>query len=127
MKVHFSYFRILLTLLIILAVALPASAAKDEFDRSDGALGGNWSSHSDMVIKSGRLHNQSSTTGWNSFLSVYNVVNANEATIYWPASGSGSVASTRLSCTTTCAPWWRSTSRRAKTISSSEAPMATTL
>ncbi|RPI00710.1 MAG: hypothetical protein EHM72_08445, partial [Calditrichaeota bacterium] len=89
MKVHFSYFRILLTLLIILAVALPASAAKDEFDRSDGALGGNWSSHSDMVIKSGRLHNQSSTTGWNSFLSVYNVVNANEVTIYWPASGSG--------------------------------------
>lgn len=91
MKVNPVNFKSLLTLLMTLAMNLPLLAAKDEFNRADGALGGNWAAHSDMVIKSERLHNKSTstTTGWNSYAAVYNVVNANEATIYWPTTGNG--------------------------------------
>ena len=91
MKVNHLNLKIMLTLLLTLMMTLPSFAAKDEFDRADGPLGSNWSAHTDMVIKSGRLHNNSSsaTTGWNSYIAVYNVVNANEATIYWPTAGNG--------------------------------------
>ncbi|MDZ7369799.1 MAG: Ig-like domain-containing protein [candidate division KSB1 bacterium] len=90
MKVKSGWNKILLIVLTA-ATVYPLHAAIDEFNRPDGPLGSNWAAHSDMVIRSGRLHNNSSSTtaGWNSFIAVFNVINANEATIYWPTAGNG--------------------------------------
>lgn len=79
----------ILAALIVLTLSVTAFAERDDFDRPDGPLGGNWASHSDMVIKSGRMHNQSSAAGWDKYLAVYNFENANEATIFWPQEGNG--------------------------------------
>ena len=76
-------FRISSLGLIILSLTLVAAvwAATDDFERADGPLGSSWAAHADMVILNGNLHNQSSTTGWDSFIAVYNVSNPNEAII----------------------------------------------
>ena len=89
MKVNFSSPKQVTIWILILLLALPLYAAVDQFDRANGALGGNWAAHSDMVILNQRLHNQGATSGWDSYLAVYNVADANEATIYWPTDGNG--------------------------------------
>ncbi|NOY57640.1 MAG: hypothetical protein GXO75_01730, partial [Calditrichaeota bacterium] len=75
----------LLTVSVLWAAG--AWAATDNFERADGALGASWDANTDLVILNGNMHNQSSTTGWDSFLAVYNVSNPNQATILWPANG----------------------------------------
>ena len=89
MKVNLNSPKLLFILILVLSLAIPIFAASDDFNRSNGSLGGNWAAHSDLVILDGRLHNQGATGGWDSYLAVFNSADANEATITWPTAGNG--------------------------------------
>ena len=81
--------RYILAGLIVLSLTASAWATTDTFERTGPSLGVNWAAHSDLVIQNGRLHNQSSTVGWNTFLAVFNETGNNRATIHWPLAGNG--------------------------------------
>lgn len=89
MKVNLSFAKLFLITILTLAMTVPLFAARDDFNRADGPLGGNWAANTNLVIESGRMHNQGTTTGWDNYLAVFNVVDANEATIFWPSEGNG--------------------------------------
>ena len=89
MKVNFTSPKILALLILTFILAVPLFAATDDFNRANGPLGGNWAANTNLVIDSGRMHNQGTTGGWDSYLAVYNVEDANEATITWPTAGNG--------------------------------------
>ncbi|MDZ7725741.1 MAG: Ig-like domain-containing protein [candidate division KSB1 bacterium] len=74
---------------IILSLTASAWATTDNFERTGPSLGVNWAAHSDLIIQNGRLHNQSSTAGWNTFLAVFNETGNNRAAIQWPDAGNG--------------------------------------
>jgi len=89
MKTRQSVSLILTSFILFTVFVVTAGATTDDFERSGPALGANWAAHSEMVIQNGNLHNQSSTTGWNTFLAVYYVTGANEAIVHWPQNGDG--------------------------------------
>ncbi|MBN1481245.1 Ig-like domain-containing protein [candidate division KSB1 bacterium] len=89
MKVNLSSPKITLLFSLIICLSISSFAAVDDFERGNGPLGSNWAANTNMVILDGRLHNQGATAGWDSYLAVFNVEGANEATITWPTAGDG--------------------------------------
>lgn len=89
MKVNLSNPKITMIFAFIFGLFVLSFAAVDDFERSNGPLGSNWAANTNLVILDGRLHNQGGTAGWDSYLAVFYVEGANEATITWPAAGDG--------------------------------------
>ncbi len=84
-------FQIAIAVLLSLTAFAFAQTSTDDFDRPDGALGANWTSDTDLVIASGKLHNQSAGSDW--LLAIYDgngtVTNPDEVTINWATTGDG--------------------------------------